>query len=85
MDRWTELTKRPRFSGPEQYLHISKYLKSLNLHFLELRLVLQVTDDCLLPADNGPVHGGLLQVLDAQLGHLQLGTDARGPLATCWP
>lgn len=48
------------------------YLKSLNLHLLELRLVLQVTDDRLLPADNGSIHGGLLQVLDAHLSHLQL-------------
>lgn len=49
------------------------YLKSLHQHLLELCLVLQVTDDCLLPADNGTVHGRLLQVLDPKLSHLQLG------------
>lgn len=77
-----------------------KYLKSFHLHLLELRLVLQVTDDSLLPADDGTVHSGLFQVLDAKLSHLQLGTQrsllapaALSPTpgtgsrstALCWP
>lgn len=69
--------KSPHSSSSGQHLHANWYLKSLDLHFLELCLVLQVTDDRLLPADDGPVHGGLLQVLDAHLGHLQLGTHPR--------
>lgn len=72
-------------SRSEQHLHAIWYLKSLDLHFLELCLVLQVTDDCLLPADDGPVHSGLLQVLNAHLGHLQLGTHPRQPLTTWRP
>lgn len=63
-----------------QWLMGLQYLKPLHLHLLELCLVLQVTDDSFLPADNGAVHGGLLQVLDTKLSHLQLGT-LRSPLA----
>lgn len=83
-DGWS-LHESPHSSRPEQYLHDNKYLKSLDLHFLEPRLVLQVTDDRLLPADDGSVHGGLLQVLNAHLGHLQLGTHPRRPLTTWQP
>lgn len=58
---------------PPQRLMSSRYLKSFHLHLLKLYLVLQVTDDSFLPADDGTLHGGLLQVLDAKLSHLQLG------------
>lgn len=61
-------------SRPKAGFPATKYLQSLDLYFLELCLVLQVTDDCLLSADDGSVHSGLLQVLDAHLSHLQLRT-----------
>jgi hypothetical protein len=63
---------------PQQRSHGSAHLKPPDLHFLELRLVLQITNDLLLSADDGAVHGRLLQVLDACPSHLQLGAQ-RGP------
>lgn len=62
----------PALPTPPPGLVCPRYLKSFHLHLLELCLILQVTDDGLLPADDGAVHRGLLQVLDAKLSHLQL-------------
>lgn len=76
------LTHDPRSGHP--CLHVTQYLKSLNLHFLKLGLVLQVADGRLLPADDGAVHGGLLQVLDAHLRHLQL-KHTEGSVGHLWP
>lgn len=80
MGTHTAIPASPPRPPRSQWLMGLQYLKSLHLHLLELCLVLQVTDDSFLPADNGAVHGGLLQVLDTKLSHLQLGTS-RSPLA----